>query len=362
MPKAFALAILVMLTAAAGSAVDGAAARPQQRGGGARVTGSTIGPTVVPSRGTSALAPQPVIVAAKELDSELPADDHYAYAGTPGKPGSGLLLLFLHGRDGKPEHFRNFMTHAASLGYHVIGLSKASADFIVPPCREPNHRLEENCEGRFRTDVFDGSVTPHPPAPYQKKGDEERIVDVAPAGSVRTRLTQLLLFLEKREPGAKWAQFFVRDSPVALVDWSRLVLASHSQGSGDIAYIAKHFLVRRVLIFSGTLDCDPGYCAYWTSQPPFVTPIERWYAFSNKNEKNWDDAQEAWKALGLPGNETSVDGRQRPRCSYCGAHRLYTAFGDDQEEAHRATTASHSEPGAATPYRAVWTHLLTDGI
>ncbi|HET9767082.1 MAG TPA: hypothetical protein VFS60_09550 [Thermoanaerobaculia bacterium] len=361
MSKVFALAILVSVAATAALAADGGGGiRPQERRGHAHVTGPTAGPTVVPSRGTSALAPQPIIVSAKELDGELPADDHYAYAGTPGKPGSGLLLLMLHGRDGKPEVFRNFMSHAASLGYHVIGLSKASADFIVPPCRDPE--AEEDCEGRFRTDVFDGSVTPAPPAPYEKEGDEKRVIDVAPAGSVRTRLTRLLLFLDAHRPDANWAQFFVRDSPAALVDWSHVVLASHSQGSGDVAYIAKHFLVRRVLIFSGTLDCDPGYCASWTRQPPFVTPIERWYAFSNKNEKNWDDAQEAWKALQLPGKDTSVDGSQRPRCSYCGAHRLYTAFGDDQEEAHRATLAAHSEPGAETPYRAVWTHLLTDGI
>lgn len=141
-----------------------------------------------------------------------------------------------------------------------------------------------------------------------------------------------------------------------------MVLASHSQGSGDIAYIAKHYSVRRVLIFSGTLDCDPGYCASWVSQPPFTTPIERWFAFSDKKEKNWDDANEAWEALQLPGEKTSVDGLQYPRCLYCGAHRLFTDFGTDQDEAHRATTASHSEPGAVTPYRAVWTHLLTDGI
>lgn len=174
------------------------------------------------------------------------------------------LMVFLVGTNGSAEGSLKIDSAFAAWGYHAIGLDYED-NVVAVSCA---HSQDRACFDHYRDAIVTG-------APVSDK------VSVDPANSILNRLQKLLLHLVKNDPDGGWSEFVVDGKP----DWSRIVVAGHSQGSGHAAYIGKLFRVDRVLMFSGPQDYldDLDEPAPWQSGPS-ATPPSRFSAFLNVND------------------------------------------------------------------------------
>ncbi len=176
------------------------------------------------------------------------------------------LLLFIGGTYSKPETYETFCKHAAELGCHVISISypnnvaaaslKESADLYA----FDNYR-DELCFGNPVSDA----------------------VAVDELNCVVTRSKKLLMHLSAHYPTQDWGQYLIDGN---APDWSKIMVAGHSQGSGHACYIAKSNVVNRVLMFSGPNDYSTHFDApgNWLSMTG-VTPTSSQYAFLHINDE-----------------------------------------------------------------------------
>ncbi|MFT5822725.1 MAG: hypothetical protein ACI8ZM_003982 [Crocinitomix sp.] len=176
------------------------------------------------------------------------------------------LLLLIGGSYSNPETYETFCKHAAKLGCHVISISypnnvaaaslKESDDLYA----FDNYR-DELCFGNPVSDA----------------------VDVNELNSVVTRSTKLLMHLVAQYPAQNWGQYLIDGN---APNWSKIMVAGHSQGSGHACYIAKTNVVNRVLMFSGPNDYSTHFEApgNWLSNSG-VTPAASQYAFLHANDE-----------------------------------------------------------------------------
>ena len=90
------------------------------------------------------------------------------------------------------------------------------------------------------------------------------VVDVDGLNSIYTRILKTLEYLTDNYPDHNWGQYLQRSGGI---EWSKIIIGGHSQGSGHAAYIAQKFLVDRVLMFSGPND----YSNYYSDTAPWVS-------------------------------------------------------------------------------------------
>src|SRR5262249_42246350 len=87
-----------------------------------------------------------------------------------------------------------------------------------------------------------GSDTPFPDPAYN---------------NVTERLSTLLWFLRDSLPAQAWGDFIQTSNlfPAAiLMNWSKVVLVGHSNGTGVVSYLANSHKVDRLLMFNGPVD------------------------------------------------------------------------------------------------------------
>jgi len=174
------------------------------------------------------------------------------------------LFVFLVGTRGSAESSLKIDSAFAQWGYHAIGLDYED-NLLAVSCA---HSLDSACFDHYREAIVTGAAV----------SDK---ISVDPVNSILNRLQKLLVYLVKNDPNGGWGEFVVDGKP----DWSRIVVAGHSQGSGHAAYIGKLFRVDRVLMFSGPQDYldDLDKPAPWQSGPS-ATPPSRFFAFLNVND------------------------------------------------------------------------------
>ena len=211
-----------------------------------------------------------------------------------GVSSNGELFLFLPGTGGQPECCQDLLETAAETGFLAIGLTYPNTEAVGKICLN-----DLSCYGIVRQNDFDGSA----PSTFS---------DITPANSIQSRLVDLLLYLAARHPRQGWGQFLDGPTPV----WSRIVVAGHSQGGGDAAYVAKIRRVEGVVMLSSPVDSsatDPPVPATYLTTG-HLTPLERYVAFDHVDDPFHDKIVADWTALDLQsfGPAASVDGSRPP--------------------------------------------------
>jgi hypothetical protein len=267
-------------------------------------------------------------------------NQHYVFLD-PSGPRRPKLVVFLPGFGGKPRGSQLLMVEAARLGYYVIGLMYVNEFSIVPSCAGSADR---DCAANIRLEVLDGQ-------------DRSTAVRINGANSIDNRLLKLLVYLDENFPSEGWSRFLKDGAP----DWSRIVVAGHSNGAAQAAFIGTIRLVSRVALISGPA---PEEAAAWVSIGK--TPAAKYYALYHQHE--------TWTSVILA-NVTALDLDRfgtpvAPELSeppYGGAHLLATDLaprgGTDPAIAHVSTAVDTRTPLApdGTPLlRDAWRYLWGD--
>ena len=234
-----------------------------------------------------------------------------------GVPANGELFLFLPGTGGQPDCCQSLIETAAQTGFLAVGLTYPNTSAVGKICLN-----DLSCYATVRQDDFNGST----PSSF---------ADVTPANSIQSRLGDLLRYLAALHPEQGWGQFLDGTAPV----WSRIVVAGHSQGGGDAAYIAKIRRVEGVVLLSSPVDSTATYppvaATYLTTG--HLTPLDRYVGFDHVDDPFHDKIVADWTALGLQsfGPAASVDGSSPP-------------FGNSHELLTSATVPAGPAPALAT--------------
>lgn len=194
------------------------------------------------------------------------------------------LLLFLPATRAVPENYREFLDTAGSAGYHVLALDYWNRGrSVAQTCAR-----DARCYSDLQANRFDGS---HP----------TRFSSIAPSDSIRARLVHALGTLATRDPMGGWGRFLDGDR----IRWDRIVLAGHSQGGGESAFIAHGRRVQGVLLFGSPVESDQGVTAAWMAHPG-VTPMSRYYALDSAHDMYAQRIAGSWHALRLPGTPRTI--------------------------------------------------------
>ena len=268
-----------------------------------------------------------------------PLEDSSAVSWNAGAQND-RLLLFLGGTGSSSSSSYNALRlFAAGLGFHVINLSYPNNVATAGLANDPDTLVFE----KYRQELCFG--TPVSDA-----------VAVDSLNAIHTRTLNLLRYLDQTHPTQNWGQFLA--TPDSL-DWSRVAVGGHSQGSGHACYLAKHFPVERVLMFAGPNDYSDlhGNSGHWVRQLG-ATPVGRHYSYLSLH----DEAVAYWKqfsvvqGLGSLVNDDSVhvDPLSAP---YGGSHCLYTT------QPPGLALLYHNTPVMlSTTNSGVWTYLLTSAV
>lgn len=248
------------------------------------------------------------------------------------------LYLFIGGTGSSSSSDYNAVRlHAADLGFHFINLSYPNDVAAASLAGDPDalafdHFRQEIC---FGTPVSDD-------------------VNVDTLNSVYTRTLKLVQYLNATHTSENWGQFLALPS---ALDWSKIIVGGHSQGSGHAAYLAKQFDVDRVLMFSGPNDYSDFFSgpANWITQPG-TTSLFRHFSYLSLNDEIVDYAKQHANNAGLGmhinDDSTYVDNLASP---YTNSHCLYTTQAPGIIILNHNVTVKLS-----TINNDVWTYMLTD--
>ena len=314
----------------------------------------TPAPTATPAP-TPTPTPSPASVERDVLPAQTdPAISLALSAHFTIKPGAaitpaGKLFVMLPGTGSIPRFYREIVRTGATRGYHGIGLTYPNDVSVGDRCVAS---IDPDCAGKVRREVVTGD-------------DASSLIAVSRADSIAGRLTSLLGYLERTYPGEGWGAFVVGGQP----DWSKIVVAGHSQGGGHAGFMAKLFALERSVMFSAPGDTGPipGSNATWYSLPN-VTPVERQYGFTHTGDEliPFGFVLLNWRAIGIDrfGAAFSVDGAVAP---FGGSHQLSTSLPANPAAAGLVFAPLHSVPvvDTVTPvasngepvFRPVWIHL-----
>jgi hypothetical protein len=245
------------------------------------------------------------------------------------------LLLFLPATGAVPEDYRQFLDTAGGVGYHVLALDYWNRGrSVAQTCAR-----DARCYSDLQANRFDGSHPTH----YSS---------IAPSDSILARLRHAIRTLAQRDPRGGWDQFMTHDR----IRWDRIVLAGHSQGGGESAFIAHSHRVRGVLMFGSPVESDQGVTAAWMAHRG-ATPVQRYYALDSAHDMYAERITGSWHALHLPGApcRIGVDAPARMR------HQLVTdrVLGDPAQSHSLFITDRGPRSDRNAPlFRDVWLAML----
>jgi hypothetical protein len=214
------------------------------------------------------------------------------------------LFVFLPGTTGSPTFYKLIVQKASSMGYHAIGLMYPnSTDMYMASANS----ADNSQFGKCRQEIFDGS-------------DQTTGVSVDQNNCIKQRLIKLLQYLQQQYPTQNWQQYLVNSE----VDWSKCVVAGHSQGGGHAFYISKQVPLFRAISFSSMdWNVSLGRSADWIAQPG-ATPAASMYSFNSINDQlfAYNNVKAQLDELGLASPPRSIDVFPTP---YSSSHQLTTS-------------------------------------
>ena len=306
-------------------------------GGGGNDDAGVIGQ---PGSGTE----RDIAPAAADARISTSFEAHVAITPTPAL-SANKLFVFLPGTQGLPTFYRLILRRGSASGFHAIGLNYPNDQSVGSICVG----REASCFWDVRREVVTGS-------------NESALVAVAAPDAIVTRLERALTYLNTTYPGEGWGQYLAANG---TVDWSKLVVAGHSQGGGHAGVMAKLYAMQRAVYFSAPADWNviANQPAAWMSGEPNVTPASRQFAFGNVDDTlvPYAEVRQNWAALGIAGAPGSVDAN--PGGPF--ATNLLTTANPGRSGAAASPTHGSTVLDAATPldaaggpaFSAVWAHL-----
>jgi hypothetical protein len=213
------------------------------------------------------------------------------------------LFVFLPGTGGFPSVYQLIVNKAAAMGYHSIGLMYPNSQAIYTAAGSSTNL---NDFGNCRQEIFDGV-------------DHATGVSVDGNNCIHSRLIKLLEYLQQQHPTQNWGQFLSGSD----VDWSKVVVAGHSQGGGHAFYISKIKSVERAISFA-SIDWNSNFNqgAAWINMTG-ATPVSKLYSINGLRDQifAYANVQTQLSDLGLAGPAMSIDGNNPP---YSNSHTLTT--------------------------------------
>lgn len=181
----------------------------------------------------------------------------------------GKLLVFLPGTQGRPGQYTYILRAGVSRGFHAIGLNYPNQTAMGALCQVS---FDPECYWSARNVVVFGggtSVTGQSP--------------VTKADSIVNRLEKLLAWMQTTYPAEGWGQFVLTNGSV---DWSKVILAGHSQGGGHVGVLAKSVALNRAVYFSSPEDWyeNTDTPATWPRTRANVTPADQQYGFGSDDD------------------------------------------------------------------------------
>jgi hypothetical protein len=250
------------------------------------------------------------------------------------------LFLFFGGTGGSSSSGNTALRlFSANLGFDFINLSYPN-NVAAGSLTNSNDSLVFN---KYRQEVCFGTPV----------SDD---VTVDSLNSIYTRTLKLIQFLDLTYPSQNWSQYLA--TPTSL-DWSKIIVGGHSQGSGHACYLAKQLSVDRVLMFSGPNDYSNYFLnsANWLRQTG-VTPIYKHFVYLSLNDEIVDFSKQFVNITGL-GMLTSDDTTHVDNISshYGNSHCLYTT------QPPGIALINHGVPVKLSIINnSVWTYMLTSEI
>ncbi|RKR76513.1 BPSS1187 family protein [Frondihabitans australicus] len=201
------------------------------------------------------------------------------------EPGPGTsLLVFLPATGERPLGYREFLRTASAEGFSVLGLDY----WNIGPSVTRTCLGDARCYGEVQQNRFTGA-------------DPSRFSRIGPENSILDRLHDSLTYLEQHDPAGDWSQYVHGTT----IDWSRIVLAGHSQGGGEAGFISHLHEVQGVLMFSSPVETYGRVSARWLDHPG-ATPRSRLYAFDDVHDVYHARIVGSWRRLHL-GHEVRGD-------------------------------------------------------
>ncbi len=171
--------------------------------------------------------------------------EHYVVRNS--KTHLNKLLLFIGGSYSVPKNYNLICDHAANIGLDVISLSY------------PNNVAAATLGSSSDKFVFDKY---RDELSFGNPVSDEVSVDVL--NCISTRATKLVLYLKTTYPDQNWGQYLTISN---TLQWNKIVVSGHSQGSGHACYLGKKNLVDRVVMLSGPND----YHGFFSSAANWLT-------------------------------------------------------------------------------------------
>ncbi|MBS1795754.1 MAG: hypothetical protein JSS81_18005 [Acidobacteria bacterium] len=298
---------------------------------------------------TTAAQRQSLLVAPAATDPNITINlnNHYVSINRTAAP-KNRLFVFLPGTGGVAVNYLEVNQTAADLGFHAVNLTYPNDDAVNTLCGAPNVDLD--CYAKVRLETLDGV-------------DRTPLVTVSRANSIENRLIKLLIYLRNQFPADNWGQFLIDD---ATPDWSKIVVAGHSQGGGHAGIIGRYHAVARVVMFAAMdfngLANSP---ANWIAHPettPNATPPERFRGFCHQRDEQVNFTlltTRIWPAYGMPaaGAVVNVDTTAPP---YNDTHSLTSNIECDNFHGCIAADARLVRVDGVPVYKPVWEYLLSN--
>jgi hypothetical protein len=297
---------------------------------------------------------QTLLINPQSTDPEISAnlEPHYVAINRIA-PRKNQLFVFLPGTGGLPQYYQLISNRAADLGFHVINLNYPNDEAVRDLCGAPNADLD--CYAKVRLEIKDGT-------------DRTDQVNVNRANSIENRLVKLLIHLQAQFPSDYWTQFLGGNSQI---QWSKIVVAGHSQGGGHAGIIGRFHPVSRVIMFAA-MDFNglAGAPANWIARPettPNATTPDRFFGFSHMRDESVNFnvlTTRIWTAYGMNsyGAVVNVDALAPP---YNNTHSLTTDFNCGNANAHGCIVVDALTPvgtNGTAIFRPVWEYLLSGTI
>jgi hypothetical protein len=247
-------------------------------------------------------------------------------------PGDAPLLVFLPATGAVPEQYTRFLDTAHAAGFSVLGLAYPNTG----PSLARSCEADMACYGDMLANRFDGSR----PTRFSSVGVND---------SILVRLQDSLAYLVEHDPAGRWQRYRAGSG----VRWRDLVLAGHSQGGGEAAYIAHLHELRGALLFSAPAQSLDERTAGWISLHG-ATPPSRVWALDDVHDVYAARIAPTWRALGISAGA--------PAPLPTGSHGLLTTLdlgGPGQAHDRIVTDATPLGAGGRPVLEPVWRWMLS---
>jgi len=294
---------------------------------------------------------QSFFIAPQTTDSNISTNlnNHYVSINRNIAP-KNQLFVFFPGTGGVAFNYLEINNTAANLGFHAVNLTYPNDDAVNSLCGAPNINLD--CYANVRLETKDGT-------------DRTPLVNITRPNSIENRLIKLLIHLRNQFPNDNWGQFLINDS---TLDWSKIIVAGHSQGGGHAGIIGRYHAVVRVVMFAA-MDFNglANAPANWIGVPastPNASTSDKFWAFSHQRDEQVNFtlvSTRIWTAYGMTnfGAIVNIDSSAPP---FNNTHSLTSNIECDNFHGCIVADARLVRQNGVPVYKPIWEYLLSNTV